>query len=65
VNTGIRGESMNIPLQELMLSERILLNGLPVKLKSKSLAKLKEINTKIINYTLDFEFANDIINSVV
>lgn len=65
VNTGIRGESMNIPLQELMLSERILLNGLPVKLKSKSLAKLKEINTKIINYALDFEFANDIINSVV
>jgi hypothetical protein len=65
VNTGIRGESMNTPLQELMLSERILLNGLPVKLRSKSLAKLKVINTKIINYALDFEFANDIINSVV
>lgn len=65
VHTGIRGESMNTPLQELMLSERILLNGLPVKLRSKSLAKLKVINTKIINYALDFEFANDIINSVV
>lgn len=65
VNTGIRGESMNTPLQELMLSERILLNGLPVKLRSKSLAKLKEINTKIINYSLEFEYSNDIINSVV
>jgi hypothetical protein len=65
VNTGIRDESMNTPLQELMLSERILLNGQPVKLRSKSLAKLKVINTKIINYTIEFDYANDIINSVV
>lgn len=65
VNTGIRDETMNTPLQELMLSERILLNGLPVKLRSKSLGKLKVINTKIINYALDFEYTYDIINSVV
>jgi hypothetical protein len=65
VNTGIRDESMNIPLQELMLSERILLNGLPVKLRSKSLAKLKVINQKIINYAIEFDYAFDIINSVV
>jgi len=65
LNTGIRDESMNEPLQQLMLSERILLNGLPVKLRTRSLAKLKVINQKIINYQVDFEYANDIINSVV
>jgi hypothetical protein len=65
LNTGIRDESMNEPLQQLMLSERILLNGLPVKLRSRQLAKLKMINQKIINYSVEFEYANDIINSVV
>jgi hypothetical protein len=65
LNTGIRDESMNEPLQQLMLSERILLNGLPVKLRSRQLAKLKTINQKIINYQVEFEYANDIINSVV
>lgn len=65
LNTGIRDESMNEPLQQLILSERILLNGLPVKLRTRSLAKLKVINQKIINYQVEFEYANDIINSVV
>lgn len=65
LNTGIRDESMNEPLKQLMLSERILLNGLPVKLRTRSLSKLKLINQKIINYQVEFEYANDIINSVV
>jgi hypothetical protein len=65
LNTGIRDESMNEPLQQLMLSERILLNGMPVKLRTRSLAKLKTINAKIINYQVEFEYAYDIINSVV
>jgi hypothetical protein len=65
LNTGIRDENMNEPLRQLMLSERILLNGRPVKIRTRQLAKLKVINQKIINYQVEFEYANDIINSVV
>ncbi len=34
-------------------------------LKTKSIEKFKSINTKTINYTMEFEMAYDIINSIV
>jgi len=36
----------------------------PVKIKTKSLEKQKGINNGMINYTLDFDFAFDMINTV-
>ena len=51
-----------------MLSERILIldaDYLPVKINTKSTELFKHINTKQINYSLDFEFAYDVINSVI
>jgi hypothetical protein len=65
VNTGWVDESFNNNLQQLMLSERILLNNEPVKLKTKSIEKQKNINTKQINYVLEFEQSNDLINNVI
>jgi hypothetical protein len=65
VNTGWVDESFNSNLQQLMLSERILLNYEPVKLKTKSIEKQKSINTKQINYVLEFEQSNDLINNVI
>jgi len=65
VNTGWVDESWNNTLKQMMLSERILVNDLPVKLNTKSQELLKHINKNLINYTLDFEFTCDIINSVV
>lgn len=65
VNTGWVDESWNNTLKQMMLSERILINDLPAKLNTKSQELLKHINKNLINYTLDFEFTYNIINSVV
>lgn len=64
-NTGFVTEEFNSSLKQLMLSERILVNNRPAKLNTKSTELQKNINNKMINYQMEFEFANDIINSVV
>jgi hypothetical protein len=48
-----------------MLSEKMLINKRPAKLNSKSTELFKGVNTKMINYQLEFEYAYDIINSVM
>jgi len=65
VNTDWVDESFNITLKELMLSEKILIDGYPAKLKTKSTELFKNINTKQINYSLEFEFNYNVINSVI
>jgi len=64
-NTGFVTEAFNSSLKQIMLSERILVNNRPAKLNTKSTELQKNINNKMINYQMEFEFANDIINSVV
>ena len=54
VNTGWVNESWNEVLKQIMLSEKILIDSKPAK-----------INTKQINYSLEFDFAYDVINSVI
>jgi hypothetical protein len=68
VNTGWVDETWKETLKQIMLSERILIsdgNYLPVKINTKSTELFKHINTKQINYSLEFEFAYDVINSVI
>jgi hypothetical protein len=65
VNTDWVDESYNDLLKQLMLSEKILINNYPAKLNSKSTELFKNINTKMINYQLEFENSFDVINSVV
>jgi hypothetical protein len=65
VNTGFVNDDYAEILKQLMLSERILINNQPAKVRTKSLEKQKQINTKMINYTLEFDYAFDTINSVV
>ena len=65
VNTDWVDESYNELLRQIMLSEKIIINNYPAKLNSKSTELFKSINTKMINYSLEFEFAFDVINSVV
>ena len=65
VNTGWVDDSFNSNLQQLLLSERILLNNQPVKMKTKEFEKQKNINNKTINYVLEFEQSNDLINNVI
>jgi hypothetical protein len=65
VNTDWVNESYSETIKQLMLSERILLDKSPVKINTKSTELFKSINTHMINYQLDFEYAYDTINSVV
>jgi len=65
VNTGWVYENWKDVLKEIMLSERILINDKPAKINTKSTELFKSINTKQINYTLEFEFTYDAINSVI
>jgi hypothetical protein len=72
LNTGWVNDGYAEYIQELMLSERVHLldyevntDYTPVKIKTKSLEKQKGINNGMINYELEFEFAYDMINTVV
>jgi len=65
VNTGWVYENWKDVLKQIMLSERILIDNKPAKINSKSTELFKSINTKQINYSLEFEFAFDVINSVI
>ena len=65
VNTDWVAEDYKELLRQIMLSEKIIINDYPAKLNSKSTELFKNINTKMINYQLEFEFAFDVINSVV
>lgn len=64
-NTGFVEEQYKIVIEELLLSEVIRINDYPATLKTKQVEKFKDINTKQINYSLEFEMAFDKINSVI
>lgn len=64
LNTGWVEESFKDTIQEMLLSEVIRINGLPAMLRTKSVEKFKSINTKNINYQIEFEMSYDVINSI-
>jgi len=57
VNTGWVFESYSDVMTQLMLSEKILLDNVPVILDTKSIELQKNINDKNINYKIDFKYA--------
>tara|TARA_R100001460_G_scaffold75028_1_gene116131 strand:+ start:563 stop:1612 length:1050 start_codon:yes stop_codon:yes gene_type:complete len=64
-NSGWVHESFANELKELLVSERILLNNRPAKCITNSLDIQSGLNDKTISYSLEFEFNNDFINSVL
>lgn len=68
MNTGYIGEAFNTYLQELMLSEQIWMNidgtVTPVRLRSSSVSYKTSLNDKLVDYTVEFEESNDLINSI-
>jgi hypothetical protein len=65
VNSDWRNDSYAEVIRQLSMSDRILLNERPVILKTQSIELQKQINTKMINYSLEFEYSSDINNTVV
>ena len=64
VNTDWVEESFSETVKQLLLSEKILVNGYPAKLNTKSIEEYKHINTKMINYEMEFTYNHYIINNV-
>ena len=64
-NTGWVDEDTSILITELMMSETIILNNEPVLLKSESQTLKQWVKDKNINYTLEFDYKNNLINNVV
>jgi hypothetical protein len=72
-NSGWLNEAENINIQDIMLSENLLLtydeNGATVTkavtLKNSSQLFKTHLNEKVINYELEFEVASQLINNVV
>lgn len=68
MNTGFVSEEYNKVIEELMLSEYVWIEDnskvLPVNVKSKSLSFKTRVNDKLINYTIEFDYAFDKINNI-
>ena len=67
-NTGFIDEQYNDVIRQLLLSEEVWVdNGtdvLPIRPITNSLQFKTGVNDKLINYTLDFEYAYDKINNI-
>ena len=68
LNTGFYPESYNEIFRQLTLSEEVWINydgdTLPITVMSSSLNYKTSVNDKLINYTIDVEFANNKINNI-
>jgi len=68
LNTGYYPEAYNDVFKEMQLSEdcwiEINSQTLPIQVTSSSLAYKTQLNDKIINYTIEVEFAFDTINNI-
>lgn len=68
LNTGYYPEAYNDVFKEMQLSEdcwiEINSQTLPIQVTSSSLAYKTQLNDKLINYTIEVEFAFDTINNI-
>ena len=58
-------QGFNEVIKQMMLSERILIDKKAAKLNTKSVDLKKSINSSLISYEMEFEYAFDTINSVM
>ena len=70
LNTNYMIEAYNEVIEDLLLSEYVWisyggLTGKPVVVTSSSLTFKKSVNDRLIQYTIEVEEANDIINNIV
>lgn len=68
LTTGYVSEDINEPIKQLILSEKVWMTSgstvTPVSVQSDSLVVKSSVNDKMVSYTLDFDFAHDIIQNI-
>ena len=65
LNTGWIDENYNELITDLLLSETVLLDNKPVKVKTQSHTYKTQLKDKMINFEIDFEYSFDLINNVI
>ena len=64
MNTGFVNENYNELIQDLILSEKVWIEGVPAIVKSSGTEFKTQIRNKNINYEIEFEYAFDLINNM-
>ena len=68
LNSGFYDEQYNEVFTQLMLSEKVWINianqTLPIEITSSSFAYKTSLNDKLINYTIEIEYAFNKINNI-
>lgn len=65
LNTGWIAENYSELIQDLLLSETVLLDNKPAKVSTKSTNLKTSLRDKNINYEIDFEYAFNLINNAI
>lgn len=65
LNTGFVDENYNELIFDLMMSETVLLDNVPVNVKTQSLTYKTHLKDKNINYEVEFDYANNLLNNIV
>ena len=69
LNTGWIAENYNDKIEDLLLSEQVWINpqgtqAYPVNITTSNIQEKTDANEKVINYAIEFEYANDIQNNI-
>jgi hypothetical protein len=65
LNSGFVNENYSELIQDLLLSETILLDDVPVQIKTQSTDIKTSLKDRNINYEMEFEYAFNLINNVI
>lgn len=65
INTGWVNENYSELIQDLLLAETILLDDVPVQIKTQSTDVKTSLKDRNINYEIEFEYAFNLINNVI
>jgi hypothetical protein len=69
LNTGWIAENYNDKIEDLLLAEQVWINpsgntSYPVNIMTSNIQEKTDANEKIVNYAIEFEYANDIQNNI-
>ena len=65
LSSGFVPENYSDLIQDLLLSETVLLDGLPVEVKTQSTTLKTSLQDKNINYEIEFDYSFNLINNVI
>lgn len=65
MNTGWINEDLNTKIEELLMSEQVYYDNIPVNITDSSVKYKTHKYDKLINYTFNCEVAYDIINNII